>query len=231
MEVGEWEQRFPKGIWRSCFPGKSLSWLRVERKVVYKVTDEERHGGRRGRVSCFWETMAKVWMCIAATGKWKLWTNDLIYFNPSSRSGWLIILTHDQYTQLHLKTSGPWGPRVATTRDWHSLCLALVCGAPRRKCSYKDHCSFWWWSGPLKGGWWEDGRKREKSICSWKYGRRLLDMWQIMDTCSKAGLTTQSITKAFLMWFLFVHGDEEVTGHFSFLCTHCFSSFSFSFSC
>lgn len=24
---------------------KSFSWLRVERKVVYKVTDEHRHGG------------------------------------------------------------------------------------------------------------------------------------------------------------------------------------------
>lgn len=29
----------------SRFVVKSFSWLRVERSVVYKVTDEQRHGG------------------------------------------------------------------------------------------------------------------------------------------------------------------------------------------
>lgn len=37
--------QFPKGVHVSGFVVKSFSWLRVERRVVYKVTDEQRHGG------------------------------------------------------------------------------------------------------------------------------------------------------------------------------------------
>lgn len=46
MEGGRWEQQFPEAIGTSWFAGKSFSWLRVGRRVVYKVTDGQRHGGQ-----------------------------------------------------------------------------------------------------------------------------------------------------------------------------------------